>query len=218
MKGPQICYDKKTLIGGGSLDMKKISTHLICVIIILMFSRVSTGKELQKATFAGGCFWCMEPPFEKLESIDDVISGYTGGHKVNPTYKEVSSGTTGHFEAVEFLYDPSLVSYEKLLDIFWRQINPTDPDGQFVDRGPQYRTAIFYHTEEQKRIAEQSKAALERSGRYDKPIVTTIIPAGRFYRAEDYHQDYYKKNPIRYKIYRFNSGRDRYLEKVWGKE
>jgi peptide methionine sulfoxide reductase msrA/msrB len=177
------------------------------------------GRSLEKATFAGGCFWCMEPPFEKLEGVKEVISGYTGGQKVNPTYEEVSSGTTGHVEAVEVIYDPSKVTYQKLLDVFWRQVDPADGGGQFVDRGSSYLTAIFYHNEEQRRLAEESKLALEKSGRFgNKPIVTPIRPAGPFYRAEDYHQDYYKKNPVRYKFYRFNSGRDRYLDRVWGKE
>ena len=178
----------------------------------------AAGPQIEKATFAGGCFWCMEPPFEKLDGVKEVISGYTGGHKANPTYKEVSSGTTGHVEAVEVIFDPAKVSYEKLLDVFWRQVNPTDNGGQFVDRGTSYVTGIFYHTEEQKRLAEASKKRLGQTGRFDKPIVTPIRPAGPFYRAEEYHQDYYKKNPIRYKFYRYNSGRDQYLEKVWAKE
>jgi peptide methionine sulfoxide reductase msrA/msrB len=186
--------------------------------LIAAQTSAAAAARLEKATFAGGCFWCMEPPFEKLDGVKEVISGYTGGHKVNPTYEEVSSGTTGHEEAVEVIYDPSKVTYEKLLDVFWRQINPTDAGGQFVDRGSSYTSAIFYHNEEQKKLAEQSKNKLEQSGRFDKPIVTEIRPAGPFYRAEDYHQDYWKKNPIRYKFYRYNSGRDQYLTKVWGKE
>lgn len=172
--------------------------------------------DLKKATFAGGCFWCMEHPFEKLKGIKAVISGYTGGHKENPTYVEVSSGTTGHVESVEVIYDSTQVMYQELLDIFWKQIDPTDAGGQFVDRGSPYRTAIFYHSEEQRKFAEKSKEKLEKSGRFKKPIVTEILPAGRFYRAEEYHQDYYKKNSIRYKIYRYHSGRDRYLRKIWG--
>ena len=176
-----------------------------------------SGLAVEKATFAGGCFWCMEPPFEKLDGVKEVISGYTGGKTVNPTYEEVSAGGTGHLESVEIIYDPSKVSYEKLLDVFWRQINPTDGGGQFVDRGTSYTSAIFYHNEEQKTLAELSKGKLEQSGRFDKPIVTEIRPAGPFYRAEGYHQDYWKKNPVRYKFYRFNSGRDQYLEKTWGK-
>ena len=177
-----------------------------------------TMDHMEKATFAGGCFWCMTPPFEKLDGVQKVISGYTGGHTVNPTYEDVTSETTGHMESVEVIFDPSKISYEKLLDVFWRQINPTDADGQFVDRGPSYRSAIFYHDEEQKRLAEESKKKLAKSGRFDKPIVTQILPAGPFYPAEEYHQDYWKKNPIRYKFYRYNSGRDQYVEKVWGKE
>ncbi|HUI67500.1 MAG TPA: peptide-methionine (S)-S-oxide reductase MsrA [Nitrospirota bacterium] len=185
-----------------------------------MVTQVNAGSalHLEKAIFAGGCFWCMVPPFEKLDGVSEVISGYTGGHKVNPTYEEVSSGTTGHMEAVEITYDPTRVTYEKLLDVFWRQINPTDAGGQFVDRGSSYKSAIFYTNEEQKKLAEKSKKELEQSGRFDKPIVTEIRPAGPFYRAEEYHQDYWKKNPIRYKFYRYNSGRDQYLAKVWGKE
>ena len=172
----------------------------------------------ERAVFAGGCFWCMEPPFEKLEGVSDVVSGYTGGHKDNPTYKEVSRGGTGHLEAVTIYYDPTKVSYEKLLDVFWRQVDPTDPGGQFVDRGESYETAIFYVGEAQKTLAEESKSRLDASGRYDKPIVTPILPAKEFFRAEEYHQDYYKKNPIRYKFYRFNSGRDQYLKRIWDKE
>ncbi|MCH8029201.1 MAG: peptide-methionine (S)-S-oxide reductase MsrA [Candidatus Dadabacteria bacterium] len=171
---------------------------------------------LQKATFAGGCFWCMEPPFEKLDGVLEVISGYVGGQKENPTYNEVSAGRTNHAEAVQVVFNPSKISYTELLDVFWRQINPTDPDGQFVDRGQQYRTAIFYHTDEQKRLAEQSKEALEESGRFKAPIVTEIEKATAFYKAEEYHQDFYKKNSLGYKTYRKSSGRDNYLKKVWG--
>jgi peptide methionine sulfoxide reductase msrA/msrB len=175
----------------------------------------TAARTLEKATFAGGCFWCMEPPFEKLAGVKEVISGYTGGQKKNPAYEEVSSGSTGHLEAVEVVYDPAVVTYERLLDVFWRNIDPTDPGGQFVDRGSQYRSAIFYHSEQQKRLAEASKQKLAKSGIFAKPIVTEIIPASVFYRAEDYHQDYYKKSSIKYKIYRFNSGRDQFLEKTW---
>jgi peptide methionine sulfoxide reductase msrA/msrB len=160
----------------------------------------------------------MEHPFEKLEGVLEVISGYTGGHKDNPTYEEVSSGMTGHLEAIEITYDPSRISYSEILDIFWKQIDPTDSGGQFVDRGQQYRSAIFYHSEEQKALAEKSKSELNKSGRYKSPIITEIIKASKFYKAEDYHQDYAKKNPIRYKYYRYNSGRDQYLKKVWGKK
>lgn len=189
----------------------------IGVIAMLAFS-VSDAANLEKATFAGGCFWCMVHPFEKLDGVKEVISGYTGGRKENPTYEEVSSGTTGHVEAVQVIYDPTKVSYRKLLDVFWRQIDPTDAEGQFVDRGTQYRSVIFSHTPEQKVLAEKSRVDLQQSGRFKKPIVTDILPAGKFYRAEEYHQDYYKKNPIRYKFYRYNSGRDQFLKKVWGDE
>ena len=173
------------------------------------------GEAEEKATFAGGCFWCMESPFEKLEGVKEVVSGYTGGYKENPTYKEVSAGSSGHVEAIQIIYDSSKITYTEILDVFWKQIDPTDPNGQFVDRGQQYRTAIFYHNEEQKEIAEKSKEELDKSGRYDKPIVTHITKASKFYRAEEYHQDYYEKNPVRYKFYRYNSGRDRYLKRIW---
>ncbi len=196
----------------------KIFIETLFLLPLLVTQAGAAGARLEKATFAGGCFWCMTPPFEKLDGVKEVISGYTGGHTVNPTYEQVSSEATGHRESVEVVYDPSKVSYEKLLDVFWRQINPTDADGSFVDRGSSYKSAVFYHNEEQKRLAEESKKKLEGSGRFDKPIVTEIVPAGPFYRAEEYHQDYWKKNPVRYKFYRYNSGRDQYLEKVWGKE
>jgi peptide methionine sulfoxide reductase msrA/msrB len=176
------------------------------------------GMNLQKATFAGGCFWCTEADFEKLPGVVKVISGYTGGNKENPTYAEVSSGTTGHVEAVQVYYDPSKVTYEELLDYFWKHVDPTDAGGQFVDRGAQYRSVIFYHNEEQKRLAEKSKEALSKSGRFNKPIVTEIFKFTKFYEAEDYHQDYYKTHPLKYKFYRYRSGRDQFLEKVWGKE
>lgn len=173
-------------------------------------------EKIEAATFAGGCFWCMEHPFEKLDGVIDVVSGYTGGDLSNPTYKDVSSGKTGHLEAVQITYDPEKIIYEQLLDIFWRQIDPTDAGGSFVDRGIQYSSAIFYHSKEQELEAEKSKEALDKSGTYGKAIVTEIRAFEKFYRAEDYHQDYYKKNPIRYKFYRAGSGRDRYLKKLWG--
>lgn len=173
---------------------------------------------LAKAIFAGGCFWCMEPPFEKLPGVVSVTSGYTGGTKKNPTYREVSAGGTGHAEAVEIVYDPAQISYEQLLEVFWMNIDPTDGGGQFVDRGSQYRSAVFYLDEEQKRLAEASKEHLAKSGRFDEPIVTGIVPASTFYPAEEYHQDYYRKNPIRYHYYRWGSGRDQFLDKVWGTE
>ena len=169
-----------------------------------------------KATFAGGCFWCMEPPFEKLDGVISVTSGYTGGKETGPSYEEVSSGRTGHVEAVQVMYDPSKISYEYLLDVFWRQIDPTDDGGQFADRGKQYRTGIYVHDREQKKLAEASKRKLEKSGVFKKPIVTQIIWASPFYPAEGYHQDYYKKNPSHYKRYRRGSGREGFLETVWG--
>lgn len=171
-----------------------------------------------KAIFAGGCFWCMEPPFEKLDGVQAVISGYIGGEKDNPTYREVSAGITGHTEAVEISYDPTKISYEKLLEVFWKNIDPTDERGQFVDRGSQYRSGIFYLDEDQKKQAEASRDQLGKSGRFDRPIVTEIVAATRFYPAEDYHQDYYKENSTRYKFYRYNSGRDQFLAKTWGEK
>ncbi len=180
--------------------------------------KAAVAANTELAIFAGGCFWCMEPPFEKLPGVLSVTSGYTGGNTVDPTYKEVSAGRTGHTEAIEIVFDPSQVSYPQLLEILWMNIDPTDGKGQFVDRGNQYRSGIFYLNEEQRVQAEASKQKLERSGRFDKPIVTEIVPATTFYPAEEYHQDYYKKNPLRYKFYRYNSGRDRFLEKAWGNE
>jgi peptide methionine sulfoxide reductase msrA/msrB len=183
-----------------------------------MAANTTETQSLKIATFAGGCFWCSESDFEKIPGVVKVISGYTGGKKENPTYEEVSAGTTGHVEAFQVYYDPEKVSYEKLLDVFWRHIDPTDGGGQFVDRGSQYASAIFYHDEEQKRLAEKSKAELGKSGKFARPIVTPILNFTRFYDAEEYHQDYYKKNPLRYTYYRHGSGRDQFLEKVWGKE
>ncbi len=171
--------------------------------------------RLAKATFAGGCFWCMEPPYEKLDGVVEVISGYSGGHKVDPTYEEVSAGGTGHLEVVQILYDPERIGFEKLLEVFWRNIDPTDEYGQFVDQGPQYATAIFYHDEDQKRLAEASREKLQNSGKFDRPIVTRIRPFEAFYEAEDYHQDYYQTHKTRYKSYRSMSGRDRFLQRNW---
>lgn len=176
---------------------------------------VYANERLEKATFAGGCFWCMESPFEELDGVKEVISGYTRGHNVNPTYEEVSSGRTGHREAVQVTYDPSEITYKELLDVFWRQIDPTDADGQFADRGSQYRTAIFYRSEEQKRLAEESKSELQESRRFDKPIVTEILKASTFYKAEDYHQDYYQTCPIKYNAYKKGSGRADFLKEKW---
>ncbi|HEX9179137.1 MAG TPA: peptide-methionine (S)-S-oxide reductase MsrA [Burkholderiales bacterium] len=170
-----------------------------------------------RAIFAGGCFWCMEPPFDALKGVVSTTSGYIGGPKRKPTYEEVSAGGTGHAEAVEVVYDPKQVSYEKLLDVFWRNIDPTVRDRQFCDAGSQYRSAIFYRDEEQKRLAEASRAALMKSKPFRGDIVTEIVPAGEFWPAEEYHQDYYKKNPIRYKYYRNGCGRDARLQELWGK-
>ena len=210
--------------------MKSLSILLIVftfTIIILGYQQVNSMDKTEKsmknntektasAVFAGGCFWCTESDFEKVDGVIDAISGYTGGHVKNPSYYQVSAGGTGHLESVKVIYDPSKVSYEQLLDYFWRHVDPTDPGGQFVDRGSQYRSAIFYANETQKRLAEKSKQQLEASGKFNKPIVTEILPLGKFYPAEDYHQDYYKKNPIRYHYYRYNSGRDQFLKKTWG--
>ena len=195
-----------------------INKILFIGVMVIMAYSFADAANLDKATFAGGCFWCMVPPFEKLEGVKEVVSGYTGGHKDNPTYEEVSSGKTGHVEAIQVTFDPSKISYEKLLNVFWRQIDPTDPGGQFVDRGAQYRSVIFYHAPGQKALAEKSRDELQKSGHFKKPIVTEILTAGKFYPAEEYHQDYYKKNPIRYKFYRYNSGRDQFLKKIWGDE
>ena len=175
-------------------------------------------KNLKTATFAGGCFWCMESDFEKVSGVVEAVSGYTGGQKQNPTYEEVSAGGTGHAEAVQVTYDPAKITYKELLDVFWRHVDPTDAGGQFVDRGSQYRTAIFYHDEEQKRIAEDSREQMEKSGRFSAPIVTEIVPLTEFYPAEDYHQDYYRHNPLRYRFYRLGSGRDQFLKSTWGAE
>ena len=196
--------------------MPKTFQGLITLLIMLMLQSILyPDTKFEKATFTGGCFWCMEAPFDQLEGVMGVISGYTGGDKENPAYEEVSSGKTGHTEAVQITYDPSKVKYSELLDVFWRQIDPTDESGQFVDKGTQYRTDIFYHNEEQKGLAEKSKEELAKSGRYKKPIVTEIIKASKFYKAEEYHQDFYKKSSMKYKIYRHNSGRDRYLQDIW---
>jgi methionine-S-sulfoxide reductase len=173
-------------------------------------------KKLMKATFAGGCFWCMQPPFQQIEGVTGVVAGYTGGAKVNPTYEEVSSGTTGHLESVQVTYNPEKISYDKLLDIFWTQTDPTDGEGQFADKGSQYRTAIFYHDDEQKQIAEASRKRLDDSGKFKKPVMTEIRPFTTFYRAEDYHQNYAEKKPLEYHLYKKYSGREDFLRKTWG--
>ena len=190
-----------------------------------LLSMDDAGKEMQTnemdlqntkvAVFAGGCFWCTESDFEKLDGVIDAISGYTGGPEENPTYKQVSAGTTGHLEAVKVLYVPTKIDYESLLEVFWRSINPTDAGGQFVDRGSQYRSAIFYRDEYQKDRAEASKTKLAASGIFDQTIVTDILPLGRFYKAEDYHQDYYKRCPVRYDTYKKGSGREKFIKENW---
>ena len=172
-------------------------------------------RRLQKATFAGGCFWCMEEALDKVDGVVSTTSGYTGGMKKNPTYEDVSAGETGHAESVEVLFDPAKVSYAKLLQVFWHNIDPTTPDRQFCDYGDQYRPAIFYHDETQKRLAEESKKALVKSKPFQGPIVTEIVPASEFYPAEEYHQNFYEKNPIRYRLYKYNCGRAQRLEQLW---
>ena len=169
-----------------------------------------------KATLAGGCFWCMEPPYDELDGVISTISGYIGGTKKNPTYEEVSAGTTGHTEAVQITYNPTKISYERLLDVFWRNIDPLTANAQFCDSGSQYRSGIFYHDEAQKKLAEASKKRVQ--SRFKQPVVTEITSATEFYPAEDYHQDYYQKNPLRYKLYRYSCGRDQRLEELWGDE
>lgn len=206
--------------------MKALRKPIIFWLMLLLISLPASAREDKKtmtdqapkavATFAGGCFWCMEHPFDELDGVTATISGYMGGHKENPTYQDVSAGSTGHAEVIRIEYDPKKVSYEKLLEVFWRNINPADDGGQFVDRGSQYRSAIFYHNSSQKKLAEKSREELANSGPFESPIVTEITKAGTFYPAEDNHQDYYRKNPIRYKFYRYNSGRDQFLKKVWG--
>jgi len=192
----------------------------LLVILLLLVSgshAESTGEGSQaKATFAGGCFWCMEPPFDALDGVISTTSGYIGGSVDNPTYKQVSAGKTGHTEAIQIVYDPKRVSYPELLDVFWRNIDPTNANGQFCDWGSQYRSEIFFHDEEQRRFASDSKTALEELKPFEEPVVTQITAASTFWPAEDYHQDYYQKNPVRYKFYRYGCGRDKRLEELWG--
>lgn len=203
-----------------------ISAAVVCVWAIMALATINAEQMQPKqftegeavATFAGGCFWCIEAGFEKLPGVREAVSGYTGGHVKNPEYKQVSRGSTGHTEAVQVFYDPKVISYAQLLDGFWRQFDPTDGTGSFVDRGLQYRPGIFYNNAEEKALAEKAIKQLTASGRYEKPIVVEVASLGIFYVAEDYHQDYYKRNPVRYKYYRYRSGRDQYIEKVWGKD
>ncbi len=188
--------------------------HRFLLALLLTLSANLAHAETKVAVFAGGCFWCMEPPYDKLDGVLSTISGYTGGHTENPTYKQTSTGKTGHYEALQVTYDATKVSYEKLLDVFWKNIDPFNSTGQFCDRGPQYRAAVFYLDDEQKALAESSKSALQSRLPSGKNIVTEVLAASQFYNAEEYHQDYYKKNPLRYKYYRFNCGRDKRLEQV----
>ena len=190
--------------------MHAILASLLCLASV----GAADAQELAKATFAGGCFWCMEPPFDALDGVVSTTSGYTGGHTANPTYEQVSAGKTGHTEAVEIVYDPRKVTYARLLDVFWRNIDPLTANAQFCDAGSQYRAGIFVHDATQRKLAEASKEAAAQ--RLQKPIVTEITAASQFWPAEEYHQDYYKKNPIRYKFYRTSCGRDRRLEAIWG--
>ncbi len=210
------------------MKSKIVAMAVLAFLIVLGFkiSEMRGGRKMEEtrknpaitesAVFAGGCFWCMESNFEEIPGVIEVISGYTGGDVPNPTYEQVSSGKTRHVEAIKVVYDPSKVTYRDLLQVFWGSINPTDSGGQFIDRGPQYRTAIFYANETQRRLAEKSKDELASSGIFSDPIVTEILPLKKFYEAESYHQDYYKKNPIRYHWYRRGSGRDQFLKKTWG--
>lgn len=200
----------------GKTPMRLIFALLAFGLAVSAMTASAQTPQTAQAIFAGGCFWCMEPPYDKLDGVISTTSGYTGGSQANATYDNVSSGDTGHYEVVRIEYDPAKVSYKKLLDVFWRNIDPLDAEGQFCDKGPQYRAAIFYNNDEEKRLAEASKAELDASKRLGEPIVTEILPAKTFYAAEDYHQDYYTKNPLRYKFYRFNCRRDARLDEVWG--
>lgn len=208
-----------TLLAGGWFLYQTFTANEYEEVLATEQSELQGDLEgMEQATFAGGCFWCMEPPFESRPGVIRAVSGYTGGETENPTYEEVSGKETGHQEAVQITYDPEQISYEDLLQIFWRQINPTDDGGQFVDRGEPYLSAIFYHDEAQRQAAESSLMEMEDSGRFDGEIVTSVEEYDTFYKAEEYHQDYYKKNPGRYEHYRDNSGRDDYLKQTWGEE
>jgi len=194
----------------------KLKTILAITLVLTFLNTSAADNSMATATFAGGCFWCMEPPFDKLDGVLSTTSGYTGGEQANPSYKQVSAGATGHTEAIRIEFDPAKISYEELLDVFWKNIDPTTPDRQFCDVGSQYRSGIFYHDTRQKAAAEKSLDALKQNKTFAEPVVTEITAAGPFYPAEDYHQDYYQKNPLRYKYYRFACGRDKRLEMLWG--
>ena len=200
-----------------ALSVLTVAVLLVGAWNVQSTSHAATDATPGKAYFAGGCFWCMEEAFEKVEGVLSATSGYMGGKVANPSYEEVSAGRTGHAESVEVVYDPSKVSYQKLLDAFWHNVDPVTPNAQFCDHGSQYRSAIFFQTDEEKRASETSKQALEQSKRFTEPIVTQIVAASQFYPAEEYHQDFYKKNPIRYKIYKYNCGRAQRLEELWEK-
>ncbi|MCI0749935.1 MAG: peptide-methionine (S)-S-oxide reductase MsrA [Nevskiales bacterium] len=198
--------------------MRKNRLATLAALLLNLSAAGAAGPEPSLATFAGGCFWCMEADFEKAPGVLSVVSGYTGGSVKTPDYEAVSAGRTGHAESVEIRFDPAKTSYAELLKVFWRNIDPTAKDRQFCDSGAQYRSAIFYHDAEQRRLAEAGKTELEKSGRFKGPIYTEIAAAGPFYPAEDYHQDYYKKNPLRYNGYRWSCGRDRRLQELWGQQ
>ena len=194
----------------------KLNTLVAAALLVTSLNIFAADSKTEIATFAGGCFWCMEPPFDKLDGVISTTSGYTGGHQASPTYKQVSAGSTGHTEAIQVEYDPATVSYEELLSVFWKNIDPTTANSQFCDHGSQYRSGIFYHNDEQKKAAEISLNKLNQTKSFDEPVVTEITSASIFYPAEEYHQDYYQKNPLRYKYYRFACGRDKRLEQLWG--
>jgi methionine-S-sulfoxide reductase len=206
---------------GNSIRLLTAAIGAIVVSVVALAQTAPPQQEgeqrLEVATFGSGCFWCTEADFDKVKGVVETISGYMGGTTPNPTYEQVSSGTTGHAEVLQLKYDPARVTYEQLLDVYWRNVDPLDSGGQFCDRGSQYRPVIFYHNEEQKRLAEASKAALEASGRFKQPIVVEIAPASTFTPAEDYHQDFHLRNPLRYMVYRIGCGRDARLEALWGK-
>ena len=197
--------------------MSRLGALLLVPLLLGLAARPAAAQTTARATFAGGCFWCVEEVFEEVDGVVSAVSGYIGGRVADPTYEQVSNGGTGHAEAVEVVYDPARVSYDRLLELFWRNVDPVAVDRQFCDAGAQYRSAIFYHDDAQRAAAEASKRALEQSGRFDRPIATQIVSAGPFYRAEEYHQDYYRKNPVRYKFYKWNCGRAQRLEELWGK-
>lgn len=214
----------RSLLGNDNCEEKdavyrQLRASLTLVFLVLPgFGTADEHHELAVATFAGGCFWCMEPPFDKLDGVVSTVSGYMGGHRANPTYQQVSAGNTGHAEVVQVTFDPRKIDYAALLEVFWRNVDPLDAGGQFCDRGSQYRTGIFVHNAQQRALAEASRARLEQSGANFAKLVTNIADAGPFYPAEDYHQDYYVKNPLRYKFYRYRCGRDARLQELWGED